>query len=333
MGRITIEDISRQTGLSRGTVSRAINDRPDISQRTKQRVLEACRKLHYAPSHAARTLATGRNLAVAVLVDDLRCAMAASFLRGALARAHQAGYAVHVAEARGEVQAQQDAVRAVVGERIDCALVAAPLAAAASAVLEEALEKRPVVACTRLEGLRGDVLLPDHAEAGRLAARHLLGDGRREVLYVHSALAGADDRLAGFRAVCRERGVSSTIVTLDLGSDGPITLNALARLEGPISQAVIIAACDDFLAANVLLMCLRQGRVPGRDVAVMGSGNERFGACIAPALTTVDWGGEELGRRAMDVALKRVGPGRMDAPQTQLIPPELVVRESTANLR
>ncbi len=69
MARITIEDISRQTGLSRGTVSRALNDRPDISRQTKQRVLEACRKLNYLPSHAARSLATGRSFAVAVLVD------------------------------------------------------------------------------------------------------------------------------------------------------------------------------------------------------------------------------------------------------------------------
>ena len=72
MGKVTIEDISRSTGLSRGTVSRALNDRPDISAQTKQRVLEACLRLKYVPSHAARSLATGRRYAVAVLVDDLR---------------------------------------------------------------------------------------------------------------------------------------------------------------------------------------------------------------------------------------------------------------------
>ena len=54
MRKVTIEDISRDTGLSRGTVSRALNDRPDISTRTKQRVLETCRKLNYVPSFAAR---------------------------------------------------------------------------------------------------------------------------------------------------------------------------------------------------------------------------------------------------------------------------------------
>ena len=71
MPKVTIDDISRETGLSRGTISRALNDRSDISDATKQRVMAACAKLHYTPSFAARSLATGRNLALAAVMGPL----------------------------------------------------------------------------------------------------------------------------------------------------------------------------------------------------------------------------------------------------------------------
>jgi DNA-binding LacI/PurR family transcriptional regulator len=104
MHKVTIEDISRDTGLSRGTVSRALNDRPDISPKTKQIVLESCRKLNYVPSHAARSLATGRNYAVAALVDNLESPFSAGFLRGAIDHARQAHYVVHVVELGPQAQ-------------------------------------------------------------------------------------------------------------------------------------------------------------------------------------------------------------------------------------
>ncbi|RMF85876.1 MAG: LacI family transcriptional regulator, partial [Planctomycetota bacterium] len=86
MGKVTIEDISRETGLSRGTVSRALNDRPDISAKTKRRVLEACRKLNYVPSYAARSLATGRRYAIAVIINSLTDPYDAEFARGVIAQ-------------------------------------------------------------------------------------------------------------------------------------------------------------------------------------------------------------------------------------------------------
>ena len=332
MARITIEDISRQTGLSRGTVSRALNDRPDISRQTKQRVLEACRKLNYLPSHAARSLATGRSFAVAVLVDDLHSVFAASFLRGVLSRAQPAGYAVNVGELNADPEQQQETIQALVGERIDGVLLGTALTGVLAPVLQAALEDRPLVAGAVVEGFACDLLVPDQAEAGRLVARHLLQNSVSELLYVHVSGSAADERLAGFQEVCRQHELDAEAITVELPGDRPIN-SAIAELVAPrLSGVRAIAATDDFLAIDIMSLCCQAGRLPGRDVAVIGQGNEYVSARITPSLSTVDFCGEEIGRRAMETALQRLGKTRMDAPQAAQISPLLVARESSRTL-
>lgn len=329
MAKVTIEDISRHTGLSRGTVSRALNDRPDISRQTKQRVLEACRKLNYAPSHAARSLATGRSLGVAVLVDDLQSVFAASFLRGVLGRARAVGYAVHVAELGPDSDQRSEAIRALRRERVDTFLVGAPLPGDLLGALREAVEERPLVACAAIDGLVCDVLSPDHREAGRLAARHLLGEVGGPLLYVHAPRQGGAERLAGFQDVCREHGLAARELTVELPDEPPIHPHTEKVLGERLAGVRAVACGNDFLAIELMFLCYRLGRIPGRDIAILGQGNEPAGARIRPSLSTVDYCGEEIGRRATDTALQRLGRARLDAPQTVLVPPVLVARETT----
>jgi LacI family transcriptional regulator len=332
MSKITIEDISKHTGLSRGTVSRALNDRPDISQQTKERVLDACRQLNYVPSHAARSLATGRRYAVAVLVDDLRAGLAGGFLRGVIVRARSERYAVHVSNsARARERAR--ALRTLVNERVDGVLIGTPLRADLAQRIGAQMNERPLVAAGRIPGAACDVVSPDYMEVGRLVARHILRGDSRRVLYVDQAGSPtAALRRAGFQEVCRASGIEPAALTVD---GPPRESGATNRLDAGASrrgEVTAIAASDDCLAVELMMLCASHGRMAGRDIAVIGQGNESCGAWITPSLTTVDYGAEEIGQRAMDIALQRVTKARQDAPQEILVAPALVVRESTRSL-
>jgi LacI family transcriptional regulator len=333
MARVTIDDISRETGLSRGTISRALNDRPDISAQTKRRVMEVCRKLNYVPSHAARVLSTGRNFAVAVLVDDLHCVLAAGFLRGVIARAEREHYAVHVSELGRESGVQERRLRSLSTERIDALLLEPSLGPGAAKLVATSIGTRRLVSCWPLEGLTCDQFSPDFREAGRLAARVVLRGGNRNVAYVHTpGCPHAELRREGFVEVCRERGLDPRGFTFELrtGREGRTTAFELLR---PVLQKARAVACaDDSAALLVVGCCYSVGRVPGRDVAVLGQGNEPVAARFAPALSSIDFGGEEIGRRAMELTARRLDESRQDPPQTVLVAPTLVERETTRNL-
>lgn len=328
MSKVTIEDISQHTGLSRGTVSRALNNRPDISQQTKQRVLEACRQLNYVPSHAARSLATGRSFAAAVVVSDFDDSFGWRFVRGVTSRAVEDRYAVQVAELGTDTVAAVEALSWIAHERVDTLLLATPLAPELVAKLHERIGGRPLVAFSAVEGVACDVMAPDHAEAARLAALHLVRRGQRDVLYLH-----ADDdpfasvRRDAFAAELRRNELepAEVIVNVEPGA----RLERLESLRSRLPRTMAIVAADDPLAIEVAAFCTAAGRQVGRDIAIMGQGGGICAGMAVPALTTVDYCASEVGRRAMDLALQRVTHARQDAPQTVLVAPRLLSRAST----
>ena len=330
MSKVTIEDISRHTGLSRGTVSRALNERPDISEATKRRVLEACSQLKYVPSHAARSLATGRRYAVAVVVHDLRSVFAQCFLRGVIARARAERYAVHVSELGGEPDQALEHLRTLVNERVDSVLLASrPHGELARAVVD-IIGDRPLVATGPVDGATCDVLAPDFVEAGRLAARHIVRGNAPNVLFVHEGTCETiAQRRAGFEEVCRGVGLDPAQVIVELSPRGAGDGDRFGPVRARLGEVNAIAAGDDFLALELMLVCCRAGRTPGQDIGIIGQGNEPAGANISPTLSTIDFCGEEIGRRAMELSLQRVTKARQDAAQQALISPVLVPREST----
>lgn len=330
MSKVTIEDISRHTGLSRGTVSRALNNRPDISLQTKQRVLDACQQLNYVPSHAARSLATGRCFAVAVVVDDLRSAFSSAFLRGVLTRARADQYAVFAAELAADASATIENVSAMAGERVDSILVGTPVDAPQLQKLYTALENRPLVAFDTAENANCDVFRPDFVEAGRIVARHLFAGGTSNVLYVHEGgTLAADQARLGVEEVCRTAGTNPDDVIVALTGTGA---ERLGSLRDRLTTTRALAASTDFLAIELMLAARGLGRNPGQDLAVIGQGNSLAGTSITPTLTTVDFCGEEIGRRALDIALQRITKSRQDAPLRTDIPPQLRVRQTTQQL-
>ncbi len=315
MKKVTIEDISRHTGLSRGTVSRALNDRPDISSRTKQRVVEACRELHYVPSHAARTLATGRTLNACVFVDDLGSQLAIDVLRGVLHAAADHHYTVGVVELGARTDQAAERFAQVGLDRIDCAILcvqrADHLAAHASALAAE----HPLATTTPIPGVACDHFAPDEREAGRVAARLAL---RHEGACAFLDADGASpERWQGFAEVLAENG-------RDVG-------DAYFRLEGDpggarvkIRAAHVVVGSSSVASARAAAWSAEDGRSIGADVRLIAFGGLHGLGNAGYAHSVIDPAGEELGRRAFETLLQRAAKQRSDGPAQVLIAPRVI---------
>ena len=325
MAKITIEDISRHTGLSRGTISRALNDRSDIARTTRDRVLAACRELNYVPSQAARSLATGRTFAVAVILDDLESPLGLPYLRGVLGCAERESFIVHTIELTHDREMRARRLNQAVQGRVDIALFAASLSPEDVQIVAGTPANRPMVSTRPLPGLRCDTLSPDWRESGRLAARHLLKCAGDEIAYVDSG--DQPERRAGFREVLDERGLVSGDIVLELpprASDQ----TAWVLLEPRLREARGVAAADDLLAVRIMLAAYRAGRHPGVDLALLGQGNHAMAATLSPPLTSVDVGGEEIGRRSMELGFQRLRSTRVGGAEAISVAPRLIERES-----
>lgn len=327
--KVTIEDISRETGLSRGTISRALNDRPDISEKTKGKVLAACTKLNYVPSQTARSLATGRHYAVVALVSDLTDCATAEFLRGVLIQAEKARYSVHVVEL-GPTEAMSERIRTLSLERLDGALVGAPLSDESLALLLEVLEERVAVSTHQNSAHGLDVVTVDQVGSGRLVAEHLFRRGGSGVVYLHApdTLYG-DERLEGFRDACRGRGVDpdQAVVMLRPGEMNAVAIRSLLESRSPVLSGV--GASDDAIAITAMVALAMLGRCPGVDVTVIGQGNSAIGRKLYPALSTTDLRAMEMGRHAMETLVARLGKTRVGQQEPMRIEPRLEIRATS----
>lgn len=326
--KVTIEDISRETGLSRGTISRALNDRPDISAETKSRVLAAVQKLNYVPSTAARSLATGRHFAVVVFITDLNDSFASEFLGGVLIQAEMARYFVNVVEL-GPPDGLADRIARLNLERLDGALLCSQISPEALAQLSEKLEERLAVAAFPCVERGFDSIVPNHGHSGRLVAEHLLAGGRGDIAYLHQpGSAATSERLAGFSEGLRAAGIDPTraVIVVNPGDTHDQIAEALRARGSSLSG---VGADNDELAIAAIIALTRLGRRPGHDVSVVGQGNSHFGRNIRPALTSTNLRATDIGRRAMEMLVARLAKSRIDPIQLIAIEPYLEVRATT----
>lgn len=316
--KVTIEDISRLTGLSRGTISRALNNRPDISEATRQKVLAACRKLHYVPSFAARSLATGRQLAVVVLVPAAELGPLGPFLAALARYASEQQYVTLVSILPADKRELAARVDQIPTERADAAIVAGPVPPGAGGPLRKRLAGIPCVICGEEGELPGDVIVPDLAEAGRLAVRTLPGTVRKAACLIRS-----DPRHERFADAARQaasgRGLALRPATVR-GSQAELG-RLLAEAEGVICG-------DDELAGLALGWLLGAGREVGKEVPVIGLGNTPLCELLPVPLTSIDPDLTQVATRAFDTLRARIEKTRRDAPSRVLIAPRLAVRSS-----
>lgn len=325
--RPVMYDVARLAGVSHQTVSRVINDHPNVRPETRDRVRQAMTSLGYRPNTMARGLAARRSRTIGVLSFDGRLFGPSSTLQSIEQTARDHGYGVLSASLNGlEVAAIEGAVEDMLQRSVDGFIVIAPRDEEQQA-LQVLPRDVPLVA---LEAqLREDCPLVaiDNEAGGRLVAGHLLGLGHRRVAHV----AGPDDwsesrlRTAGWRAVLTREGVEEAATwTGDWSAaSGYQAGQRLARRDDV--TAVFVA--NDQMALGLLTALHQAGRRVPEEISVAGYDNHPDSGWYLPALTTVD---QDFRRVGLSGLLQIVAAiDGQPVPPSVLVTPRLVTRSST----
>lgn len=323
MSRVTIETICKATGLSRGTVSRALNNRADINARTRQRVIEVCRRFNFKPSPAARALATGRHYALAVLTPDLAEPFATAVIQGVLGVAGSAGFAVTLNELTGPAAAAGVAPVDFGTLAVDGFVLVGPLANVPGDF--GAKRAKSLVASHILPGIECDVRTPDQREAGRVAARLFEQMGVAQAGYICNSQCSRQSECGAGFAEARPPGAAFSLLE-------PVEAQQWLRSVSSRSGLLGIAATSDAFALQGMVAAVMNGRKPGVDLAVLGQGNESWTAHVSPGLSTIDCGGRECGTWLATTLLERINGTRTGLPQVAYHAPRPILRFSTPSL-
>ncbi|WP_439592835.1 LacI family DNA-binding transcriptional regulator [Microbacterium sp.] len=303
-GRVGVRDVALAAGVSTQTVSRVLNDHPNIRPETRARVLAAMAALDYRVNNAARALGTRTTRTLGVIASDATLYGPSIGIAALDAAAREAGrwIATAYADAASEASVIAAADR-LLAQGVDGIIVLAPHVATLAA-LERAHTSVPV------EALHTALGAERQRQGGALAAEHLVALGHRRI----ARLSGPDDWL---EAIARDDGVAAALAAAGV-DPGPVwrgdwSAATGAALAPDVADAVragitAVVVANDQMALGLVAGLKAAGLdVPG-DVSVVGFDDNPDAAFYAPALTTVrlDFLGEA--RRAVAAVLDADAP-------------------------
>ena len=326
--RPTIRDVAERAGVSIATVSRALNDKGDVSVQTRDRVREVARSVGYSADPIARSLATQRTRVVAVVVGDnaghrdLSLIFFGKVLAAISRRLAQSNYDPLLLQPQDVGLEHRFDAAVLIGVDADDALIA-----------DLASRQVPLVGVdVRCAGGRAAYVGSDHADGVRLALAHLHALGHRRIAH----LAGAANTVAGSERLDAFRREAASL-RLDR-SDELIRHGDFSSASGYRETCALLAfeerptaivAASDLMALAAMQAIRDAGLQPGHDLAVVGFDDLEAAALAYPPLTTIRQDRQELGTLAATRAIELTeDPGV--TPQDAVLPVELVVRGSSS---
>jgi DNA-binding LacI/PurR family transcriptional regulator len=322
-------DVAKLAGVSHQTVSRVINSSEHVKADTRELVLAAMQLLDYRPNSVARALATGKSKTLGVVSFDTTLFGPASTLFGIERAAHQAGYFISIVSLLAlDRTSVLDAVERLRAQGVDGILVIAPQTDAAR-TLSELPAGLPVVAVEAGPNEGVPVVTGDSFAGATLATQHLLDLGHRTVWHIAGPTdwLEAQQRVAGWRSTLEAAGawVPPALVGDWSAKSGYELGRGLAA--NPEVTAVFVG--NDLMALGLLRMLHEEGCELPAALSVIGFDDMPEAAYFTPPLTTIRQDFTEIGSRGFYLLLDEIESGGRSSDRVT-VPPELIVRESTA---
>jgi LacI family transcriptional regulator len=337
--RPTIRELARLSGVSIGTVSRALNGYVDVRPETRERIMRLAEELDYTPSASARSLVTQRSHVLGVFLDtgeghpDLQHPFFHEVLAGVKQAAGAEGFdlLIFASEQPGGGYGHHTYVKRCRHHNVGGVVI--------MGVEHDEEEVRRLCASTipcvgvdvELRGRATACVMSDNAGGGELAVRHLAEQGHRRIATIHGPVETRPglDRLRGYRQGLEAAGLpfrGEYVLAGDfyVESGERMAERLLALPEPPTA----IVAASDLMAVGALRAAAARGlRVPD-DLSVVGFDDIMVAAHLQPGLTTLRQDKTGLGGAAARALLDRIA-GAAEPPPVVTLPVELVVRGTT----
>ncbi|MFT7034293.1 MAG: LacI family transcriptional regulator [Cyclobacteriaceae bacterium] len=331
--KATMVDIAKALNTTAATVSRALNNNPRISIKTKKLVNDTAKSLGYEPNPVAAALRKGRSNTIGVIVPYINRSFFSSVIRGIEEEARKHGYNIMICQSLENRDSEAENIDMLINARV--AGIALSLASNDESHLERIIQNNiPLVTFDRVaDELAPHRVAADDFEGSFLATKHLIDQGFTKIAH----LSGDQEiniyrnRLRGYRAALEENGLGlnneyiiSTTSEVKAGQNSAKELMALKNPPDAITSA------SDFSALGALQYCKSIGLEIPKDVGITGFANEPFTEYLDPPLTSVNQKSLEMGKIVGQVFFDQSNDGQNPVEHKKiLLKPELIIRGSS----
>ncbi|MBC5709903.1 LacI family DNA-binding transcriptional regulator [Hungatella sp. L12] len=324
---VKIEDVAERAGVSVTTVSRVMNNRGAISEKTREKVMEAIHELDYHPSQIARNLFKQKSHIIGVIVPDVSHNFYGSEVKHIERNLCEAGYRLLLCNTKQQKTLEQDYIDMLQCNKVDGIIIASHTQES------EAYQQLhlPLVSIDRNLGADIPVVSSNHYQGGILAAEELLRCQCKTVVQVvcdTSIPKPSDERHIAFKTRLGEAGIRCEEINIPLNTfdfDDYIKVSNTLFDTYPKVDGVF---CADNIACAVLKTAVQREYAVPKQMKIVGYDGNDIAKMVTPTLTTIRQQTEIIAKTAVDILLRRVEGSEVTG--TYKIPVQFVQGETTA---
>ncbi len=331
MKATTIQDVADRAGVSQATVSRVLNNHPNVASDIRTRVQDAMRELGYNPNRAARRLRGNSSDVIGLIIPDIQNPVFVAVARGVEDAAYKHGINVLLCNTDDHIDKQQAYLKVMLAEQAAGLIIVPTHSRDGHALLEVQKAGMPIVLLDRqMQRFHADTVKVDNVLGAQIAVNHLIEQGRERIAMIGGLqyLTPAQERLQGYSEALRHAGREVDPALILNGDFKAESGAAITRefMQRPTPPDAIFTA-NSLMAMGALQALHALGlRVP-QDVALVSFDDVPWAENLNPPLTVVAQPAYELGVQAVELLRRRFT--QPDAPiQTVILQPRLIVRAS-----
>lgn len=332
--KTTIHDIAKKLNITASTVSRALNNKPRISENTRKAVLKAAKQLNYQPNNIAAALRNGKSHLIGIIVPTADRSFFASVVRGIEEIANSINYKVIICQSYDNYEKEVQTVEALINARVDGIIASIGKNTEEFSHFKRAQERDiPLILFDRVtdELDVSQVVVNDYLGAYKIV-EHLIKQGCTRIAHFTSPkkVSIYIERLRGYKAALRDYSLpddKELVIESDLQlEDGRSSMEQLLKLK-KLPDAVFSASDYGAMGAMQVLK-ERQIKIP-QEIALAGFSNEPFTSFTDPPLTTVDQLSITMGNFTAELFFDQLNSGKKPISQKTVLTPKIIIRGSS----
>ncbi len=326
----TIKDVAKMAEVSIATVSRVINNGPKVGAKTRAKVQAVMDELGFRPNQAARSLVMQRSQTIGVVIPELTDPFFASLAQGIDQVAREQHMQMLLSTGASSAESERQAINTLVDRR--CHVIVLHSKRLPDSELVTLCEKFPalVIIDRYIEAIAERCIWLDNLEGGRIAARHLLALGHKELACItsHYDIEDPKERLQGFQQTIQSHGLQLANELLQAQEPnqqgGQAAAQQLIASNKPFSAIFVY---NDAMAIGAISTLEDNGYCVPRDVSVIGFDDVLLARYSRPKLSTLHYPIEKMAIHAAELACALANQQEKEGEQAYV--PYLVKREST----
>jgi len=330
MKYLTLKMVAEKAGVSVNTASRAINNKPDINEKTKKRILEIAQELGYIRNSAAVALRTKKTRTIGVVIADNRNPFYAEVLNGMEIAAREKNYHIILANTQRDYKKEEEAINLLLAKRVDGLLIT-PVQDRDDDIKKLIEANIPFVVVGRdFKNIEVDAVYNDEVKGGFLATDYLIKKGHKKIAFINGVLhkSPAKGRLKGYKKALKECEIPFNDALISVGDiDVKDGYERTKKLFEKGLDFTAIFAYNDMMAFGSMQAIKEKGlRIP-EDIGLVGYDDIQFSSLISPSLTTIRLKKKELGIESVKLLFSRIN-GNRKKPKKIVLDVDIIARKT-----